>query len=271
MQESASANLAREDGRDGDVALTQQVIEQILGDFRDWLTRMPLPTAAATAAEEIDLATVVRQFTALRQEVNLQTRAGRAQLEQNSEALEKLTLIAKAQVPAAPAVPAAIDELAIKRPLLKSLIDVRDSLALAERQFLKSKDTSAAPPPAPQLNIKLPAWTRWFDLEEKFRTAIAPLQEWAQARAQSPAGAAPMESLATGYSMSLQRLDRTLEQHGLERVPCVGRPFDPEIMEAVEVVNDPSRTGSEVIEEVRPGYRLREQIFRCAQVRVARP
>jgi molecular chaperone GrpE len=103
------------------------------------------------------------------------------------------------------------------------------------------------------------------------RGAVAPLQEWARARADAEQGQAILDSLVVGYTMSLQRLDRALEQHGLEPIACVGLPFDPEIMEVVEVVKDESRSGSAVIEDVRPGYRYRGQLFRCAQVRVARP
>ena len=84
-------------------------------------------------------------------------------------------------------------------------------------------------------------------------------------------GRALVESLVVGYTMSIQRLDRVLEAHGLERIACAGRPFDPETMEVVDVVMDASRSSSEVIEEVSPGYRYGGQPFRCAQVRVARP
>jgi molecular chaperone GrpE len=68
----------------------------------------------------------------------------------------------------------------------------------------------------------------------------------------------------------LQRLERTLDQHGLEPIPAVGRPFDPERMEVVEVVHEPGRTASEVTDEVRRGYLWQGKVFRCAQVRVAR-
>jgi molecular chaperone GrpE len=76
--------------------------------------------------------------------------------------------------------------------------------------------------------------------------------------------------VVTGYTMSLQRIDRALQQFALEPIACVGQPFDPEIMEVVEVVNEPGRSGTEVLEEVRRGYRWRGRLFRYAQVRVAR-
>jgi molecular chaperone GrpE len=80
-----------------------------------------------------------------------------------------------------------------------------------------------------------------------------------------------VEAIVTGYTMSLQRLERALQQQGLEPIPTVGQPFDPETMEAVEVVPGPGRASAEVIDEVRRGYRWRGRVFRFAQVRVAKP
>ncbi|HKB01808.1 MAG TPA: hypothetical protein VKD90_06290, partial [Gemmataceae bacterium] len=61
----------------------------MLADFRAWLGELAALPASAEAPA-IDLHTLVAQFTALRHEVNLQTRAARSALEQNAEALERL-------------------------------------------------------------------------------------------------------------------------------------------------------------------------------------
>ncbi len=79
-----------------------------------------------------------------------------------------------------------------------------------------------------------------------------------------------LDSLTTGYTMSVERLARTLQQQGLERIATVGEPFDPERMEVVEAVTDSDRPAGEVIEEVRPGYLWHGRVLRYAQVRVAR-
>jgi molecular chaperone GrpE len=68
----------------------------------------------------------------------------------------------------------------------------------------------------------------------------------------------------------LQRLERAIEQQGLEAIECVGEPFDPETMEVAEVVREPGRDSTEVLEEIRRGYFWRGRLFRYAQVRVAR-
>ena len=78
------------------------------------------------------------------------------------------------------------------------------------------------------------------------------------------------DGLITGYSMSLNRIDRLLPLLDLEPMACLGQPFDPEIMEVIDVVIDSGRPSGEVIEEVRRGYRRLEQIYRYAQVRVAK-
>src|SRR5262249_42813353 len=77
-------------------------------------------------------------------------------------------------------------------------------------------------------------------------------------------------SLVTGYRMGLQRVERALEQQGLEPILVTGTPFDPERMEVLEAVADTGRPPGEVIEEVRRGYLWRGRVFRFAQVRVAR-
>src|SRR6516162_3396144 len=79
-------------------ALTPEAIDTILADFRRWLTALaeaPPESRRADAttltAEPPDLHTLLAQFTALRHEVNLQTKASRAQQEQNAETLQQLT------------------------------------------------------------------------------------------------------------------------------------------------------------------------------------
>jgi molecular chaperone GrpE (heat shock protein) len=79
-----------------------------------------------------------------------------------------------------------------------------------------------------------------------------------------------LDSAVTGYAMSLQRVERALQQHGLESIPAVGERFDPERMEVVEAVADSGTAPGEVTDEVRRGYLWNGRVFRYAQVRVAK-
>src|SRR5438309_626193 len=101
-------------------AVTPDQIEAILADFRDWLREAAQAPEVPPDAEPVDLHTLVAHFIALRQEVNLQTRAVRQQQEQNAETLQQLE--AAMQEPAPP--PASDDQA---RSLLNALIDVADT------------------------------------------------------------------------------------------------------------------------------------------------
>src|SRR5437588_8127702 len=105
------SNPAATGGADGaagggaPVPLTTDAIDAVLRDFRDWLAALPQETGdrsqesgdrrQETAARSlspdscllspgIDLFTLLGQLTALRHEVNMQTKASRAAVEQNA-------------------------------------------------------------------------------------------------------------------------------------------------------------------------------------------
>ena len=80
----------------------------------------------------------------------------------------------------------------------------------------------------------------------------------------------PRTHLSMASTMSLQRIERALRQHGLEVIPAEGETFDPERMEVVEAVRDSGRPAGEVVAEVRRGYLLNGRVFRFSQVRVAK-
>src|ERR1043166_3145043 len=121
MSDATPPNAAASAGERGAEALSPEAIDAILADFRAWLLQAR-ETPPANPDVQLDVTTVVQQFTALRQEVNLQTRASRAQLEQNAEALESLR---QAREPTRETADDADESL---RPLLKTLIDAYDAL-----------------------------------------------------------------------------------------------------------------------------------------------
>ena len=248
-------------------------VETMLDDFRAWLQEAKEIPAAAPA-EQLDVATIVQHFIALRQEVNLQTKASRAQLDQNAQ-----TIVMLQQALEGLQSSDATSQDESLRPLLKTLIDAHDALSLAQREVQRLLDIPSPPvlvsegPPA--IDIRLPFWARWLGLGAAIDEQLAPLRAW---RPAPPAldeiaqrSRQVLDALLVGYRMSLQRLERALEQHGLEPIACVGAPFDPEAMEVAEVVREEGRASTEVLQEVRRGYRWHGRLFRYAQVRVAAP
>jgi len=75
------------------------------------------------------------------------------------------------------------------------------------------------------------------------------------------------EKLLAGMHRTQEQLLTILNDQGLEIVPSVGEPFDPEIHEAVMAPNEGS--GRLVVkEELRRGYRLKGRLVRPALVAV---
>jgi molecular chaperone GrpE len=269
-------------------------VEAVLADFRRWLeTAAAVDNGAAPAG--IDLHTVLAQSTALRQEVHLQTRAVRAQQEQNAELLRHLEhAVELLSQPREDTV----------RPLLGTLVELYDALALAARENertrrtvlplldeLAAPDADDEPVPEPPAGPAAPArsfWSRWVlspsadaalrASQEETERAFERLREERLRRQQRSARLRDgcrqarqlLEGLLTGYTMGLQRLERALAQQDLEPIPTVGERFDPEQMEVLEAVAGTGRPAGEVVEEVRRGYLWKGRVFRFSLVRVAR-
>jgi molecular chaperone GrpE len=252
--------------------------ESVLNDFRAWLYHGSAGGDLPAVDEEaIDLNTLLREVVALKQEVNLQTRASRIHLDQNAETVKKLAealaMVERQQVE----LQAGGDEERL-RPLLKTMLDVYDALTLARREAGRVQEilepllvdvTEPGELPPDGTPPRRSFWSRWLGGQNGTVTALH--QSLARQRQAGERARQLLTSLVAGYTMSVQRVERALQQYGLEAMDCVGQPFDPERMEALEVVQDSGRTGSVVFDEVRRGYLWRGKVFRFAQVRVARP
>jgi molecular chaperone GrpE len=261
-------------------ALTPDAVAAVLADFRQWLTDLSAPAvdeAIATSLrpeETIDLHTLLGQFLAVRQEVNLQTRAVRAQQEQNAETLRQLSTaldsLGQSQARAEQYQQRAAEETL--RPLLTTLIDLYDALAIAGREMQRTHETVRDTLEQFSAATDEEAPTSWLATlrQSLFGRTRKTDPRAAQARENGERIRQMLASLVAGYTMSLQRVERALRQHGLEAIATAGERFDPERMEVVEAVAQSGRPAGEVLDEIRRGYLWNGRVFRYAQVRVAK-
>ncbi len=95
--------------------------------------------------------------------------------------------------------------------------------------------------------------------------------EMAQAAAQTaevPQGG--IASLQDGIAMIQQQLKSILTEAGLEEVNANGQPFDPTVHEAVMQMETPDAPEGQVVQQIRKGYKLHDQLLRPAAVVVAK-
>ena len=77
------------------------------------------------------------------------------------------------------------------------------------------------------------------------------------------------ENMRQGIELVVKQIQDIFTKFGVETIETVGKPFDPEVHEAVSSVQDESLGEKIVKEEYRKGYKIGMKIIRHAMVIVA--
>lgn len=248
--------------------------ETILDRLRNWLREA---NASAAADDELDsseagrqgigLYRLVEEFTALRQEVKLQTKGTRG-LQELAEAL-------------LPALRQAMDHFRSAEPreaqavwsagktLAEALADLDEALVRGRSQIEKARrqlvDEAAAT--LVEALDKQHASLGWFARRSTRAYHQAAREIILQ---HGPNSNRPFfDALLEGYGLIQSRLARVMKAEQIQRIETVGRPVNPERMTVIEIVDDPGRPAGEVVEEIRSGYTWRGRVLRYAEVRAA--
>jgi molecular chaperone GrpE len=103
-----------------------------------------------------------------------------------------------------------------------------------------------------------------------FLSSLLPVMDNLQRAVGAAESGASKESLLDGLRGAISGFESVLAQTGAEPVEALGRPFDPELHEAVDTTEvEPERDG-EVTAQYGRGYRLGSQLLRPARVQVGR-
>jgi molecular chaperone GrpE len=82
--------------------------------------------------------------------------------------------------------------------------------------------------------------------------------------------ATDVKALADGIALVIRQFSDTLAKLGIERVPAVGKPFDPAVHEAVQHMETSDFEPGTIAAEVQAGYKTSEKLIRPALVVVAK-
>jgi len=79
-----------------------------------------------------------------------------------------------------------------------------------------------------------------------------------------------VDAMEEGYRLGLQHLDDLLERFQVRAIQCEGELFDPRSMNAVDIEETGDISEGTVLSVYRTGYEWNGEVYRPAQVRVAR-
>jgi molecular chaperone GrpE len=99
---------------------------------------------------------------------------------------------------------------------------------------------------------------------------IVPVMDSLERAISSAKENASLESLLEGLELVRRLFSSFLEKAGLKEIQALGQVFNPELHEAISVVESGAYPDNTVVEEVRKGYLLNSRVLRPALVRVAK-
>lgn len=175
--------------------------------------------------------------------------------------------------------------------------EVEDVASMDERKPGDDPQTSAADEPPLEEQVQIAAaerdayYDRWIRAQaelENYRKRVQKESEQARqyqalpvVRALLPAldnlqrAVAAAESagqggeLVDGVRMVVRQFDEILRQHSVQPIEAVGRPFDPNLHEAVQHVPSAEYPPMTVLEEIERGYTLHDRVVRPSKVIVS--
>lgn len=81
---------------------------------------------------------------------------------------------------------------------------------------------------------------------------------------------ATVESLKAGVQMIQGQLKGVLTESGVEEIDAMGKPFDPNLHEALSQLESADAPEGTVLQQLRKGYKMKDRLLRPASVVVAK-
>lgn len=106
--------------------------------------------------------------------------------------------------------------------------------------------------------------------EKSLIAALLPLLDDFERALAAPLQGSGADAYRAGVELMHRQLLDVLRKRGVTPIDTAGARFDPNLHEAVAYQASPGHAEGDVIDELRRGYRLGEELLRAAMVRVAR-
>ena len=147
-------------------------------------------------------------------------------------------------------------------PLLEELEALKQNLTDQEDKFLRL----AAEYDNYRRRSQKEKESAWADSKAETAAAFLPVYDnLERALKQDTAD----EAYKKGVEMTMTQLKEVLSKLGIEEIPALGEPFDPNLHNAVMHVEDENAGENTIVEVFQAGFRTGEKVIRFSMVKVA--
>jgi len=254
-------------------------VEDILDRFRQWLSTASIEAETQhgfgadsdreqnAPPQDFGIIDLVEEFTALRQELKLQTKSGRSLVEQTETTVSALRQAVEQFRAVEPKV--SQDAWTAGKTLAEALADLDEALDRGHREIDRARSRIASEP----IRALEAALTDLFRRRSWIRRRLLRYYHRDVLDVVGRAGLARddlFDSLLEGYGLIQKRLRRVMTAEQIERIPCEGAPVNPDLMNVIDVVDDPQYRPGTVVKELRRGYTWKGRVIRFAEVQAVR-
>ncbi|MFI5457275.1 MAG: nucleotide exchange factor GrpE [Isosphaerales bacterium] len=253
-------------------------VEAILDRFRRWLDSarveadqegecVPGSRLGGESPRDFGVIDLVEEFTALRHEVKLQTKSGRALIDQTETAVSALRLAIEQFRSLGPKEAQAV--WTAGKALAEAVADLDEALDRGRRELDRARHWIAGES-IRDLETALNdlhrrrSWIRRRLLRAYHNEVVDVVRREGRSRHDL------FDSLIEGFGLIQNRLGRVMASEQVKRIPCEGNPVDLALMTVLEVVHEPDQTPGTVVKELRRGYTWRGRVIRYAEVQAVR-
>ncbi len=223
--------------------------------------------ASSRSVDMLGAVDIVEAFTALRHELKLQVRSGREAQQVLTDGLQKIEQKIDQRMAVAQSTPTA--NAVDGRKFAEAIADIDESLQRAVESlncFFSAPKLESTQMAVFDATVKNAPW-----LAQKFASNIfAALRKTLEQVEQESRTAENSRAMLQGFELLVARVRRQMQQCEIERIDVVGKVFDAELMNAIDMIDTPGVARAHVAEQLRPAYLWRGKLLRCADVRLAK-
>lgn len=105
---------------------------------------------------------------------------------------------------------------------------------------------------------------------EGFMSDLLPVRDSLERGMETDEATTTVETMKEGKALIIKMLSKVMEDHGLKLIDPVGEPFNPELHQAMSMMESADHEPNTVMEVMQKGFQLHDRLVRPAMVIVSK-